>query len=103
MEGTCAYSSLEVDGKTVLASLWGKSFVLIDGARFRVESPKANYQGIFTIDIEPTPHWIGLARSLPLDGHEAVYCMGAPGAPRPSDFSCDTGSGRTLSRWKRKA
>jgi uncharacterized protein (TIGR03067 family) len=37
------------------------------------------------------------------DGEEAVFCIGAPGKPRPSDFSCDPGSGRTLSRWKRKS
>jgi uncharacterized protein (TIGR03067 family) len=36
------------------------------------------------------------------DGEEAVYCMAAPGAPRPSDFSCDPSSGRIFSRWKRK-
>jgi uncharacterized protein (TIGR03067 family) len=36
------------------------------------------------------------------DGEEAVFCIGAPGKPRPSDFSCDKGSNRTLSRWKRK-
>jgi hypothetical protein len=30
------------------------------------------------------------------------FCMGAPGDPRPSDFSCDAGSGRTLSQWKRR-
>jgi uncharacterized protein (TIGR03067 family) len=36
------------------------------------------------------------------DGDEAVFCVAAPGAPRPSDFSCETGSWRILSRWKRK-
>ena len=36
------------------------------------------------------------------DGDEAVLCIAPSGAPRPSDFSCNTGSGRTLSRWKRK-
>jgi uncharacterized protein (TIGR03067 family) len=36
------------------------------------------------------------------DGEEAVYCVGAPGEPRPSDFSCDAGSCRIFSRWKRK-
>ena len=36
------------------------------------------------------------------DGEEAVYCMGAPGEPRPSDFSCEPGSGRTFSRWSEK-
>lgn len=36
------------------------------------------------------------------DGEEAVFCIAAPGSERPSDFTCDPGSGRTLSRWKRK-
>ncbi len=36
------------------------------------------------------------------DGEEAIFCIAAPGAPRPSDFTCDQGSGRTFSRWKRK-
>jgi uncharacterized protein (TIGR03067 family) len=37
------------------------------------------------------------------DGDDAVFCIGAPGKPRPSDFTCASGSGRTLSRWKRKS
>jgi uncharacterized protein (TIGR03067 family) len=36
------------------------------------------------------------------EGDEAVFCMGSPGAPRPADFTCAAGSGRILSRWKRK-
>jgi uncharacterized protein (TIGR03067 family) len=35
------------------------------------------------------------------DGEEAVYCTGAAGAPRPADFTSETGSGRILSRWKK--
>ena len=35
-------------------------------------------------------------------GDEARFCMAQAGAPRPADFSCDTGSGRTLSQWKRR-
>jgi uncharacterized protein (TIGR03067 family) len=34
-------------------------------------------------------------------GDEVVLCMAAPGAPRPPEFSCEKGSGRTLSRWRR--
>ncbi len=34
-------------------------------------------------------------------GDEVVFCMAAPGAPRPSEFSCEKGSGRILSRWRR--
>ena len=47
--------------------------------------PKAISLGVF--------EWIG---------DEARFCVAPAGAPRPVDFSCDTGSGRTLSRWKRK-
>jgi uncharacterized protein (TIGR03067 family) len=35
-------------------------------------------------------------------GDEARFCMAAAGAARPDEFSCDAGSGRTVSRWKRK-
>ena len=30
------------------------------------------------------------------DGEEAVFCIGAPGSERPSDFTCNPGSGRRL-------
>lgn len=42
---------------------------------------------------------LGLCR---WEGDEVIFCMGAPGAPRPEDFTCAAGSGRILSRWKRK-
>lgn len=35
-------------------------------------------------------------------GDQARFCMALSGKPRPSDFSCEAGSGRTLSQWKRK-
>ena len=35
-------------------------------------------------------------------GDEVRISMASAGAPRPADFSCDAGSGRTLSQWKRK-
>jgi len=33
---------------------------------------------------------------------EACFCMAAPGHPRPDDFACVAGSGRTLSEWRRR-
>jgi uncharacterized protein (TIGR03067 family) len=33
-------------------------------------------------------------------GDEACFCMAAPGAPRPEDFTCPRGSGRVLSQWR---
>ena len=35
-------------------------------------------------------------------GDEACFCMAAPGDPRPADFTCPAGSGRTFSQWRRK-
>ena len=36
-------------------------------------------------------------------GDEACFCMAAPGDPRPADFTCPSGSGRTFSQWRRKS
>src|SRR5262249_47878325 len=33
-------------------------------------------------------------------GDDACFCMAAPGRPRPDDFECAVGSGRTLSQWR---
>lgn len=35
-------------------------------------------------------------------GSDFRVCMAKAGDPRPADFSCESGSGRTLSVWKRK-
>ena len=35
-------------------------------------------------------------------GDEACFCMAAPGQPRPEDFTCPAGSGRTFSQWRPK-
>jgi uncharacterized protein (TIGR03067 family) len=32
---------------------------------------------------------------------DACFCMAAPGAPRPADFTCPAGSGHTFSQWRR--
>ena len=33
-------------------------------------------------------------------GDEVCFCMAAPNQPRPTDFTCPAGSGRTLSQWR---
>ena len=33
---------------------------------------------------------------------EVCFCMGPPNGPRPGDFTCPAGSGRTFSQWRRK-
>lgn len=39
---------------------------------------------------------------LKWEGEEICSCMAAPGQPRPADFTCLPGSGRTFSQWRPK-
>jgi uncharacterized protein (TIGR03067 family) len=60
MEGTWAFRSLEVDGNAVPAAMLAESRLLIDGDRFRMESPEANYEGTLLIDVDQAPHHIDI-------------------------------------------
>lgn len=113
LEGTWEFASLELDGSAVPASMLGASKLLIDGDRFRMGSPEAVYDGVFTIDVEASPHHIdidfiegpeagnrceGIHR---LDGDELVICLGLTGARRPTAFATSRGSGHALERLRR--
>ena len=52
LEGDWRFVSLEVDGTAMPAESMTHARLLIDGDRFRMESPEATYEGIFTIDVE---------------------------------------------------
>jgi len=108
MEGTWAFRALEVDGQAVPANMLGSSRLLIDGDRFRMESPEANYEGIFTIDVEHSPHRIDIDF---VEGPEAGnrceglfelhldclrICLGLAGSSRPEKFETTAGSGHAL-------
>ncbi len=96
LEGTWAFRSLEVDGEKMPIAAAGDSRLLLDGDRFRMESPVANYEGIFDIDIERTPHTIDIDfvdgpeagnRSegiFELDGDRLTICLGFAGESRPT-------------------
>ncbi len=60
LEGEWRFASLELDGAAVPAAMLGQSRLLIDGDRFRTESPEGNYDGIFTIDVEASPAQIDI-------------------------------------------
>jgi uncharacterized protein (TIGR03067 family) len=108
MEGTWAFRSLELDGHPVPSSMLSNSRLLLDGDRFRTESPEATYEGIFTIDVEKEPQRIdidfiegpeagnrceGLFR---LDGGQMTLCLGLVGSSRPERFASAPGSGHAL-------
>lgn len=108
MEGTWAFHTLEIDGQAVPSSMTAASRLLIDGDRFRMESPEAVYEGLFIIDVEPDPHRIGIdfyegpeagnrcEGLFELDGDRFRICLGLAGSSRPLAFATSPGSGHAL-------
>jgi uncharacterized protein (TIGR03067 family) len=115
LEGEWLFVSLEVDANAVPAAMLGSSRLLIDGDQFRMESPEANYDGIFTIDVESKPshidiefvegpeagHWsYGIYQ---FKGDQLTICLGLTGAIRPCGFRTEAGSGHALERLRRSS
>jgi uncharacterized protein (TIGR03067 family) len=113
LEGTWSFERLEIDGGVIPGSTLGASRLLIDGDRFRTESPEANYEGIFNINVETKPHEIdiefvegpeagnwnfGIFR---LDGDQLDLCLELNGKPRPDKFGTFSGSGRAYETLRR--
>jgi uncharacterized protein (TIGR03067 family) len=106
LEGTWAFRSLQVDGHAMPAG--PQSQLLIDGDRFRMESPEATYEGVFDIDVEVTPHTIDVdfvegpeagerSRGIfTLDGDRLTICIGFAGVARPTAFVTTPGCGHAL-------
>jgi uncharacterized protein (TIGR03067 family) len=113
MEGTWAYRSLEMDGNAVPASMLRESALLIDGDRFRAESPEATYEGIFTIDVEEMPNHIDIdfvegpeagnrcMGIFEIEGDRLRICLGLVGAARPERFATQPGTGHALEELER--
>ena len=107
------FARLEIDGSVMPAGALAASRILIDGDRFRTESPEANYEGIFNINVETQPHEIdiefvegpeagnwnfGIFR---LDGDQLELCLDMNGKPRPDKFFTSLGSGRAYETLQR--
>src|SRR5439155_24320431 len=60
LEGTWTFARLEIDGSVIPAAALQASRILIDGDRFRTESPEATYEGIFNINVEAEPYEIDI-------------------------------------------
>ena len=113
LEGEWRFASLEIDAHPVPAAALTHSRMLIDGDRFRMESPEATYEGIFTIDVEATPPQIDIdfiegpeAGSrcegiFELAGDDLRMCLGLVGKSRPTAFATSPGSGQALERLRR--
>jgi uncharacterized protein (TIGR03067 family) len=115
LEGTWEFARLEIDGSAIPAGALGASRILIDGDRFRTESPEANYEGVFNINVETQPHEIdiefvagpeagnwnfGIFR---LDGEQLEICLDMNGKPRPVEFATSSGSGHAYETLKRSS
>jgi uncharacterized protein (TIGR03067 family) len=95
------------------AAALAASRILIDGDRFRTESPEATYEGVFNLNVEAQPHEIdiefiagpeagnsnfGIFR---LDGDQLEICLDLNGKPRPAEFRTSPGSGRACEKLQR--
>jgi uncharacterized protein (TIGR03067 family) len=113
LEGTWSFSRLEVEGAVMPAAALDASRILIDGDRFRTESPEATYEGIFNINVERTPHEIdiefvegpeagksnfGIYR---LENDQLEICLDLNGNLRPKSFGSAHGSGHAYEVLKR--
>lgn len=116
LEGEWHFDSLEVEGERMPAAMLAGTRLLIDGDRFRTESPEADYDGVFTIDVESDPPHIDIAfiegpeagnssyGLYELDGDRLTLCLSlVGGAKRPTSFATTGGSGHALERLHRAA
>jgi uncharacterized protein (TIGR03067 family) len=113
LEGEWRFAGLQVDGADVPAAALTQSRLLFDGDRFRMESPEANYDGVFTIDVGEEPMRIDIDfvegpeagnQSYGIfehSGDQLTICLGVVGATRPRAFSTKPGSGHALERLRR--
>lgn len=110
LQGEWRLDSLEVDGAAMPAAMLSHTRILFDGDRFLTESPEANYDGVFTINLNSRPPQIDIAfvegpeagntcyGIYELDGDSLTLCLGLAGAPRPVAFVTARGSGHALER-----
>lgn len=105
LEGTWGFESLQIEGNAVPAGATASSRILIDGDRFRTESPEAVYEGVFTIDVEAGPHAIDIdfiagpeagSRNrgiFQVEKDRLELCLDMTGKGRPAAFATTPGSG----------
>lgn len=113
LEGDWRFVSLEIDGQTMPTEAIASGRLLIDGDRFRMESPEATYEGIFTIDVEAAPATIDIEfvegpeagnwcyGLYELSGDQLTFCLSLGGGSRPLAFTTSPGSGHALERLRR--
>jgi uncharacterized protein (TIGR03067 family) len=89
------------------------SQILIDGDRFRTESPEGDYEGVININVEARPHEIDIEFVAGPEAGNSNYgifrflddrleiCLELNGNSRPKAFRAASGSGCALERLRR--
>jgi len=114
LEGEWRFERLEVDGNVMPAPVIANSRLLIDGDRFRTESPEPTYEGVFIIDVSAKPSHIDIEfvegpeaghvsyGLFELEADRLTLCLSVePGRPRPASLTAKRGSGHALERLRR--
>ena len=113
LEGEWHFDNQHLDGVVMPARALAGARLLIDGDRFRMESPEATYEGRLTIDVVVSPPHITIDfvegpeagnqsyGIYELDGNRLKLCLGLAGASRPNVFAARTGSGHVLQHLRR--
>lgn len=115
LEGHWGFTSLVAEGMPIPPEGLAHSRILIDGDRFRTESPDAIYEGIFHIDVEKQPMEINInfvegpeagntnRGIFRLDGDTLEICLDMQGRERPLAFAAPEGSGHALEMLHRES
>ena len=113
LQGEWQFVSLQVDGNDLPSGNLISSRLLMDGDRFRMESPEGTYDGEFSIDVAAEPMRIDIefvqgpeAGNMSLGifelrGEQLTMCIGVVGASRPVAFKTAKGTGHALERLRR--
>jgi uncharacterized protein (TIGR03067 family) len=113
LEGTWSFERLEIDGAAVPPEGLRSSRLLLDGDRFRTESPEATYEGVFNINVEAQPHEIDIEfvagpeagnwnyGVFRVEGDQLEICLDMSGRSRPKEFRTAPGSGHACETLRR--
>ena len=113
LAGRWDFASLEVDGVAMPPAAFCDSHMLIEGERFRMLSPEADYEGVFAVDATCTPAQIDIHFQqgpeagntclglVDLDGETVRFCLALGSAGRPTAFVTTPGSGHALELLRR--
>jgi uncharacterized protein (TIGR03067 family) len=105
LKGTWQRVSAEVDGKKANPMELEKTFLVVEGDRYTLQTPDGTRKGTFKLDPSKTPRHIDiLSASGPnkgkallgiyeLKGATLRYCVAQPGKDRPTEFTGKAGSG----------